>query len=73
MSRYPAIAPRAADVTHRYIAAHGFRCQSCGHRHMGESKGYICIGCSCDHRHPTLAEFDVMRTTVFAPPGPEDV
>jgi hypothetical protein len=67
------IAPRAADVTHRYIASHGWRCASCGHRHMGESKGFICIGCGCASRHPTFDEFDAMRTTIFAPPNAEDL
>lgn len=64
-----ATTPRVADVTHAYIHDQGWLCHGCRHRHYppGSFDGDCAIdGCACPSRAPSLAEFEDMRTVVFA-------
>lgn len=70
------IAERSAADTHAYIHDHGFLCADCDHRHAGALLNYICIGCTCERREPSMAEFNRMRSVVFdtdQPIRPESV
>lgn len=61
---------RAAAETHDYIYEHGFLCSDCDHRHTGAALGFICIGCECALRCPSMDDFARMRSVIFEPDDP---